>query len=299
MFRKKISLLILFVVVLNATLLLFKPTVNAQIQDTDFSGNRIESYQCFDQRGNVSDVPPDAQKDVSGYWLCNCEDGNPPDSRTFKCAEDLTNPGCHPPNEPDEYGRPGDPGCFAARSVLKPPKLQQLEIWFAKIIYIVWALVGALSFFYLIFLGYKYMLTRGDITKITEIRQKIIYYIIGFVIVFLAVPVLSTIFRLLGINRDVDCYNVDMPGFQFFFADLCTDPNNAIANQVLSDPCSVDPDDVIGKICGRNVVAPRCPVPGNLELCTWYECSETTSGTPGLGVWIRSGEYECSIDPRD
>jgi hypothetical protein len=202
------------------------------------------------QKGEVSDVK------LNGYWLCNCEDGSVPGANG-RCGSGTTCPA---------GSRPGSSGCFATQAVLKPPKLQQLEIWFVRIIYIVWSLVGTLSFLFLIVLGYRYTISRGDVTKITEIRQKILYYIIGLALVFLAVPILTTVFRVMGINRDVECYNVNMPGFQFFFADLCTDPNGSV-----TDPC--DAEDIINDI--------RRGVTGDTRLA----CSQRgqTKSCSGLG----------------
>ena len=145
------------------------------------------------------------------------------------------------PTGPDSNG---NFTCGAGETVgLKPPALQQIEVWFVRILYAIWALVASLSFLMLVYLGYQYLITRGDVTKITEIRKRIVNYIIGFALVFLAVPILTTVFRLLGIDTSVQCYNVQMPGFQFFYATLCTDPKG----QILEDPCGASEPD--GKIC--------------------------------------------------
>ncbi len=166
------------------------------------------------------------------------------------------------PTAPVRKGSDGYYYCQdGSRAVFKPPKLQQLEIWFVRVVYALWALIGSLSFLYLVLLGYRYMITRGDVTKITEIRQKIIYYIIGFALVFLAVPILSTVFRVMGINKDVDCYDVSMPGFQFFFTDLCT----ASADEV-AEKCSVAP----GTAC--SIVGQRVTCRDGAEIYT-YICN--------------------------
>jgi hypothetical protein len=256
---------------------LLTSTVHAQFQEEEFSGNKKESYQCFGEGGRkleVSDVK------LNGYWLCMCEDGSSPGANG-RCGGSTT---CPP------TGRPGTTGCFAVQSVLKPPTFQQLEIWFVRLIYVAWSLVGTLSFFFLIVLGYRYTISRGDSTKITEIRQKIIYYIVGLALVFLAVPILTTVFRVMGINRNVECYNVNMPGFQFFFTELCTDPNGAVSGEVVADPCSVT--NATGKTCnlgtGTSKVCPTGRVDGGgASICYLYECSANTSGSNSVGVWNR------------
>ncbi len=218
--KRRLSLIIILAILANLTLGLVGKT-SAQIQEDPFSANKITSYQCFEDDGDI--VDPTSVKDRSGFFLCPCRDGSSPNS-LGKCpggvcqASDVDGDGNLEPV------RAGDPGCDAQRATLKPPALQQLEIWFVRIVYVIWTLVATFSVFYLVVLGYRYMISRGDVTKITEIRQKIIYYIVGVIVVFLAVPILTTIFRLLGVNDNVQCYNVNLDeiGFQFFFSDLCT-----------------------------------------------------------------------------
>lgn len=145
------------------------------------------------------------------------------DANSYTCFE-----------EQDGNGEPGngvslEDGIFVcpdgSQARLIPPKLSQLQIWFVRAVYVIWALTATLSFFFLIGLGFQYMLTRGDITKITEIRKKILYYLLGFALVFLAVPILNTLFDVIGINEEEECYDIfenESLGFQFFFSDLCT-----------------------------------------------------------------------------
>ncbi|BCX13780.1 MAG: hypothetical protein KatS3mg085_312 [Candidatus Dojkabacteria bacterium] len=52
--------------------------------------------------------------------------------------------------------------CGDEPAYFKPPTLQQVEIWFVRIVYIVWAFVGSLSFVMLVYLGYQYMLKGGN-----------------------------------------------------------------------------------------------------------------------------------------
>lgn len=176
--------------------------------------------------------------------------------------------------------------CNNGVAVLKPPALQQIEVWFVRILYTIWALVGSLSFLLLVKLGYEYTISRGDVTKITEIRKKIIYYIVGFALVFLAVPVLSTVFNLLGINTSVQCYNVNMPGFQFFFTTLCTDPRGITGANVVSNPCNFQTGSqgVSGLICSQsdadNGTSASCG--GNSFYAITYYC-EKNGGS--VGVW--------------
>ncbi len=151
------------------------------------------------------------------------------------------------------------------QATIRPPKLQQIEIWFVRVIYVIWALVGSLSFLFLVSLGYQYMLTKGDVTKITAIRQRVINYVIGLVLVFAALPILTTFFRVLGVNGQVQCYQFDtLPRFQFFFPELCTDPKLILVN----DPCNLD--DADGFACAvEGERSEGCQVGGT---SIYYEC---------------------------
>ncbi len=177
--------------------------VVAQTQDFDFSGNNPDSYQCFDGSGQPDTTSNIVKDELRGFFFC-----------------DTNNNGFYNAGE--------------EQAVLRPPRLQQIEVWFVRIIYVVWALVGAYSFYLLVVLGYQVMISRGDPTSLPKIRQRIINYMIGFALVFLAIPILDTFFRLLGINKTVSCYDVQMPGFQFFFTTLCsgTDPCSFTAAQL-------------------------------------------------------------------
>ncbi len=179
-----ISCFVCFFLAINNNMLV--DTIFAQ----GFSGNDPSSYQCFDSEGKKLDVRPTLK---DGVMTCEYE------GKTYQ-------------------------------AVLKPVSLQQLEIWFIKIVYFIWAFVATFSFVLLLGVAYQYMISRNAGSALAQARQRIFQYILGFALVFLAVPILSTMFRLLGVDDSIECYsglsgenNVGI-GFQFIFADLCTDP---------------------------------------------------------------------------
>jgi hypothetical protein len=201
--KKKLLLIIFLSLTFLTSLSLL---VSAQSQTTPFSGNDPASWQCFNLDGSESSVEP--KKDPStGNFMC-------------RGVSD------------------GKTGTVDVRAVMRPVTLQQLEIWFVKIVYAIWALVASISFLLLVYLGYQYMLKRGTSDQaLVDLRKRILYYAIGFCLVFLAVPILTTVFRLMGINESVRCYDVlnsDVGvGFKFFFPSLCTTPT------LIQDPCSM------------------------------------------------------------
>ncbi len=226
--------------------------VNAQIQDSTFSGNDAGSYQCFDANGQP----------VIGDDLANTQMPTPdkliikdPSLDFFIC--DTNGNGRFDSNE--------------TRAVLIPPKLQVIEVWFVRIIYVAWALVGAYSFYLLVALGYQVMISRGDPTSLPKVRQRIINFIIGFALVFLAIPILDTFFRVLGINKTVSCYDVQMPGFQFFFTTLCSG----------SDPCAFNSAEINDGIV--------CPIRNERRLCPEGASFRVYACNPETQIWTDEG----------
>lgn len=204
----------LFIIVLIAFLVIPSGIVSAQIQDGNFSGNNPDSYSCYTRQGDRIEATP-TQDPVTGSFYCDVNN-----QRGFQpCLGGVY-----------DEGASCDP-----QAVLNPPTLQQLEIWFVRIVYAIWAISATFSFLGIVAIGYQYMISRGAPEATAKVKDRIAKFIIGFCLVFLAVPILNTIFRLLAVNDSVQCYsgltsNVGI-GFQFVFPELCTAPNieNAVS----------------------------------------------------------------------
>jgi len=227
-------------------LILFLPSiVLAQFQTVPLSGNNPGSYQCigFDSPGPGANAITRDAEISNGRIVCN---------GVF-----------------DKNGNVVAP-------ILKPPTLQQLEIWFVRIVYAIWAIIATLSFVMLIYLGYRYMLRGGTSDQeLVKLRKDIFNYVIGVILVFLAVPILTTIFRLMGINNSVQCYNVLNSevgiGFQFFFPELCTDPRMSI----VSDPCSLGRSRANGMPCNEpGYETPDCAFSPRIPDRAYYVCNQ-------------------------
>lgn len=210
----------LFLLLVIAFAFLPAGILSAQIQDGNFSGNNPESYSCYTRQGDRIEGTP-IQDPVTGVFYCNLngQTGFQP------CTGGVY-----------DEGATCDP-----QAVLNPPTLQQLEIWFVRIVYAIWAIAATFSFLGIVAIGYQYMISRGAPEATAKVKDRIAKFIIGFCLVFLAVPILNTIFRLLAINDSVECYsgltsNVGI-GFQFVFPELCTAPNiaNAISGAEICD----------------------------------------------------------------
>ncbi|MCS7317717.1 MAG: pilin, partial [Candidatus Dojkabacteria bacterium] len=142
------------------------------------------------------------------------------DPKSYYCQDGTT---------PEQMEKDEIDGFFyckdGTRAIIRPPTIQQFEILFKRIVYVIWAIVASLSFVMLVYLGYKYMIARDTSDReLVKLRKAILNYIFGFSLVFLSVPILTTLFKLLNLNTNISCYDIAMPGFQFFFPELCTDP---------------------------------------------------------------------------
>jgi len=252
----------------------FPVIAQAQVQVNPFSGNDTNSYQCLDKVGNrlTNTIYKDPK---SGYYLCAGlnVDGIEGDDRAY----------------------------------FIPPTLQQIEIWFVRILYIIWAVIASFSFVLLVVLGYQYILRGGTTdTQLVELRKRIINYVIGFILVFLAVPILTTVFRLFGVNTEAECYDVNMPGFQFFFDNICTGNETYLRNACTSGASIPDglacgnPGSMV--FCGARYItttqiyteniAPTDPSnPGNQSVGAangmFFVCSVGT-GSVGRSLWVQN-----------
>jgi hypothetical protein len=236
--------------------------VSAQVQSEEFSGNSPDSYSCYNRQGDLltkdnagGDVKPE-KSIADGVYYCNMNGI----------------PGYQPCNS----GVFDNGANCDALAVLNPPTLQQLQVWFVRIVYAIWAVAAFVSVFGIIAIGYQYMISRGAPEATVKVKDRMSKFILGFALVFLAIPILNTVFRLLGVNDAVNCYqsltNNDVGiGFQFVFPELCTAPNlvNAVsASEVCSEASRIgvnlSNDSSTGLACAPDGdVSPTCnPAPG-------------------------------------
>jgi len=136
-------------------------------------------------------------------------------------------------------------GSIVRDAIARPPKLQQLEVWFVKILYMAWGLSGIAFTLILLYIGFLYMTSRGNDKMMADVKTKLRNWFIGLVLVFLSYPVLNTFFRVIGINEDACYYDITqtMPGFKFFFPTVCSTEEelscieSCIANGTTSSTC--------------------------------------------------------------
>lgn len=103
----------------------------------------------------------------------------------------------------------------------QPPTLQQIEFTLVRFLYAIWGSAGIIFLVLMIYNGYLYMFSGGDEEKIREARTRTVQWAIGFVLLFISVPIVSTIMKIF--IKEGECFGqLTDPGFSFFFADVCT-----------------------------------------------------------------------------
>lgn len=118
---------------------------------------------------------------------------------------------------------------------LIPPTLQNLENVFVEVFYIIWGLVFVFGLVSLTFIGFQFMYGGTSPERLGELRSKLILWMFGLLLIFLAPSAIRFIYALAGINTtecyrsskkgadDELLYDLTLPGFTFFFSDVCTD----------------------------------------------------------------------------
>ncbi|MCA9378962.1 hypothetical protein KC640_00900, partial [Candidatus Dojkabacteria bacterium] len=90
-----------------------------------------------------------------------------------------------------------------------------------KIVYLAWAAAGIIFTLILMWIGWLYMTSFNNEFLLADVIKKARNWGLGLAIVFLAYPVLNTFFNVLGL-RQSECFeDINLPGFQFFFASAC------------------------------------------------------------------------------
>lgn len=155
----------------------------AEVSATGFSGSNIQNYYCLTRNG----VTPGVVETVEGDYMCDYD---------------------------------GD-GFFDARAVPKPPSSRQLQFWFVRVLYVMWAVAGIVFTLVLMGIGFNYMTSFNNEVVLADVIKKFRKWIIGLALVILAYPMLNTFFGVLGLRESECLSDIQLPGFQFFFPQAC------------------------------------------------------------------------------
>lgn len=171
--------------------LIFLPTaVNAQ----GFSGSDINNYTC----PIFHNLRLEPSGDCTAAGVCN-------DNGRYVCKyRDVT-----------------DNDFIVRDAAPKPPQLRVIEIWFVRIVAILWAFSGIAFTGLLMWIGFKYMTAFNNEYVLGEVIKDFRKWMVGLGLIFLSYPFLTTFFRILPLSNS-QCYeDIALPGFQFFFPTVC------------------------------------------------------------------------------
>jgi hypothetical protein len=115
----------------------------------------------------------------------------------------------------------GQTQTFTRNAIIKPPPLKIAQIWFVRVIYVLWGVAGVVFTFLLISIGAQYMLSFGNDKAVGDVIRRFQRWIVGLALIFLSYPILATVFNLLPISKGACYADISIPGFQFFFPEAC------------------------------------------------------------------------------
>lgn len=153
-----------------------------QVEAQNFSGSNTDNYFCQTRNGNTPDVIVE-----DGDYVCDYDNDGQGDARA--------NP--------------------------RPPSSRQLQFWFIRVLYVIWAVAGIVFTLVLMGIGFQYLTSFGNEVALADVIKQFRKWMVGLALVILAYPMLNTFFNVVGL-RESECFtDLQLPGFQFFFATAC------------------------------------------------------------------------------
>lgn len=112
----------------------------------------------------------------------------------------------------------------------KPPTLQIVQVWFVRLVYVIWAVSGVVFTLALMWIGFKYLTSFGNEYAQGGVIKDLRKWLVGLVLVFLSYPVLNTFYNILPLSETACFSDINVIGFQFFFPDACiTTPEDIVS----------------------------------------------------------------------
>ncbi len=62
-------------------------------------------------------------------------------------------------------------------------------------------IAGIVAVFFIIFAGYKFVMSEGDTERITSARKTLIYAVVGLVFIFLSFVIINVIAKFTGVEQ--------------------------------------------------------------------------------------------------
>jgi cytochrome bd-type quinol oxidase subunit 2 len=100
-----------------------------------------------------------------------------------------------------------------------PPRLIDLQSFLVEFIDLFYALGGLFFLVLLVVIGFQWLTSAGSEETLQEVRQRLNYWLIGFLLFFLSAAIVSFIYDTLNVEY---CDGVPArPGFNIIFPGAC------------------------------------------------------------------------------
>lgn len=127
-------------------------------------------------------------------------------------------------------------------STPEPPRFGDVSVLLYRLLDLMYAFGGIIFMGLLIFIGFQWMSSAGNEETIGAARQRLLYWVVGFILYFFSATIVTSIYTTLEVR---DCTGATRtPGLSIFYENACPEPTYYIS-YVATDP-NIDPS---GQIC--------------------------------------------------
>lgn len=100
---------------------------------------------------------------------------------------------------------------------MAPPRIEELLFELVRFVNLGFAFGGTIFILLGVIIGFQWMISQGNSDKLQKLRSRLTYLIIGFVLFFLSVTIVITIYNVFDVK---DCKgNPIRPGLSSLFVD--------------------------------------------------------------------------------
>ncbi len=103
-----------------------------------------------------------------------------------------------------------------------PPRFGDVSILLYRLLDLMYAFGGVIFMALLVFIGFQWMSSAGNEEAIGAARQRLLYWILGFILYFFSATIVTSIYTTLEVK---DCTGeTRTPGLSIFYENSCPEP---------------------------------------------------------------------------
>ncbi len=104
----------------------------------------------------------------------------------------------------------------------EPPRFGDISVLLYRLLDLMYAFGGVIFLALLIFIGFQWMSSAGNEEAIGAARQRLIYWVLGFILYFFSATIVTSIYTTLEVK---DCTGqTRTPGLSIFYENACPEP---------------------------------------------------------------------------